>query len=125
MKIISVTTTVIYLILITTLSLVRFSDEIEPPKIEHFDKFVHFCFYFGLNILLLYTFLQFKKELIVRYIAFPTLLSIAYSIAIELLQPLTGRTCDLVDVVANSIGAMTGAMTFIVLWPKLSRFGKS
>ncbi|MFR9603642.1 MAG: VanZ family protein [Rikenellaceae bacterium] len=118
LKIVSVVTTTLYIILITLLSLVQFSDEIEPPQIEYFDKFVHFCFYLGLNSLLLYTLLLFKRRLSLSVLVLSTLLSILYSIAIELLQPLMGRTCDVADVVANSVGAVMGAIVVFVLWSK-------
>ncbi len=116
----SILITALYITLITTLSLVKFSTDMQPPKIEHLDKVVHFCFYFILNILLLFTSLRLKGKMSSKYIIVSTLLTIGYSAVLEFLQPLTGRNNDLLDMCANSSGAIIGALTFITFKSKLN-----
>lgn len=103
--------TVSYIILVTLLSTVNMSGKIEPPKIAHFDKFVHFCFYLGMNFLFLVVFALRKIENINR-ILYCTLLSIAYSILIEIVQNYVGRDFDLLDIAANSTGAVVAVFFF-------------
>ncbi len=114
--------TVVYLVLVTILSLVPLSD-IDSSKIPYFDKLIHICFYWGLNILLLWNIASnLKSELNIRNIIYATLISVAYSVVIEFLQPLTDRNCDLEDIVANSVGAITGATMFYIVRGFKNRF---
>ncbi|MFI3314691.1 MAG: VanZ family protein [Rikenellaceae bacterium] len=103
---------VIYVGLITALLLMRISPDIEPVKIEGFDKVVHFCFYFGLNILLLFTFSIFRKKRLYRHIISITFFTIIYSIFIEFLQMHTQRSFEYLDIAANSTGAIVSLIVF-------------
>lgn len=72
------------------------------------DKVLHFCGYF---VLALVMFLGLRP---VWYI--PALLAlIGLGFVIEELQPLNGRTRDMADAIANSIGAATGSIVGMVL----------
>lgn len=97
---------ILYILFITTLLLVNFSENNEIPKIPHLDKLVHLVIYFGMNFLLLFLFKTFlnKKRSIATLT--PTIFTIFYSILIELIQPYVGRSFDLLDIAANSIGSI-------------------
>lgn len=73
------------------------------------DKFVHFCFYFVLTILLILNLVNkfnFKKTLISSI-----LLAIFYGMIIELLQGVltSNREPEIKDVLFNSLGSLTAA----------------
>lgn len=113
--------TVVYWGLLTILSLVPLSD-IDSSKIPYFDKLIHICFYWGLNILLLWNITSnLKRELNIRNIIYATLISVTYSVVVEFLQPLTGRNCDLEDIVANCVGALIGMFMFVIINSLLMR----
>ncbi len=103
----------IYALTITLLSLNESVTDIHKFDIEHLDKVVHFCFYFGLNLLLmLMIFAVRRKRLKIYQILLSTLLTLSYSIAIELVQPLFGRGFSSLDIVANTIGCFVAAIAF-------------
>lgn len=99
---------------ITLLSLLTFPED-DGPKMDipNLDKAVHFTFYFVAALLGCMSVrertsgrLTLKKALLIISISI-----ILYGIIIEVLQSTytTQRTGDFYDVVANSIGAFTGA----------------
>ncbi len=110
-KVAVVLLTVIYVVLITTLSTVNLSGRVEPVAIKNIDKLVHFCFYFGLNILLItsYKLIKSAKLGLSHFVIF-TLATICYSVLIEVVQHYVGRTCDIYDIVANTLGALLGVV---------------
>lgn len=104
--------TVLYVVLITVLSLVKLSDKPQDLNILHLDKLVHFCFYFMLNFLLL-TVVVIKHPRRHRNLLLAvTFVSILYSIAIEFVQIFFGRECSIWDVFANSMGAFLALLIF-------------
>ena len=109
--------TLLYILSITVLSLAKFSIDINNDELfTHFDKFVHFCFYFGLNILLIImTWLcSGRKALSLISIVCVTAVSILYSVMIECVQPYFGREQEFMDGVANIIGSLSGATLYLV-----------
>ena len=91
-------------------------------SIPHMDKFVHFCMYFILATLLIEGFSrQFTYDSFRIYPGmYAILFSIAYGIAMELLQAVisTGRSMELWDMAANS----TGAVAAHFLYPLSEKF---
>ncbi len=98
-------------ILITYLSLVTIGKIGSSIKIPHKDKMVHFVFYFLFFTLwykALYKNWNAKKALILLFI------SILYGVIMEFLQAVISynRTADVIDAIANSLGAITGFLVF-------------
>lgn len=99
-------------IVITFLSLVTLDSSIGSEiKIPNKDKMVHFVFYF-LFVILWNFYVDFKifhpkKALVILLIA------IGYGILMEFFQAIftTERTADVLDVLANSSGAIMGLLT--------------
>ncbi len=105
--------TIIYTILITTLSVVNISSGVESIKIDNLDKIVHFCFYFGLNFLALSAlFVQYGESVSISRQEVATAFIILYSVAIEVVQQFVGRSFDLDDIISNSIGAIVALLLF-------------
>ena len=104
--------TLLYIVVVTVLSLVNISGDTVPFHIPHIDKVVHFCFYFGFNLMLLtslscfHTFLKRKVMLLI------TGFTITYSASIELVQSQIGRSCELADLAANTLGATVAVLLF-------------
>ncbi|MFR9648888.1 MAG: VanZ family protein [Rikenellaceae bacterium] len=112
---------ILYISLITLLSLATFEQEVSV-EIPHMDKVVHCCFYLGLNALLLNLVWWWRKELKAKHIVVSTLLSVGYSLLIEVVQPLFGRDADPWDLLANTTGALLGIVAFITIGVRLNRF---
>lgn len=102
---------------ITTLSLLpdKNFDRVPLIPIPHFDKFVHFAMYTGLSLLL---YESLKKNIAKNKIAaiYSILFSIIYGIIMEVLQfeMQLGRHFELLDFIANSLGAIAGVFLFPV-----------
>ncbi len=101
---------------ITTLSLFSFEEESMPSiDVPHLDKLVHFSFYFVFTVLGCLSFREIDrrntplKKVIVKLIS----LAVIYGIIIEILQGVAtiDRDPDLLDVLANSLGALFGGFT--------------
>lgn len=112
LRAIMVVATIFYWVAISTLSLVSFTNDIPEIKIPYIDKIAHFSFYLGLNFLLLTTLFVLGKDRC-QNIMSVTLIAILYGAVIELIQPITGRSCEVLDIVANSMGAISGVLLFI------------
>lgn len=104
--------TAIYIVLLTTLCLVQLSVPAPDVPVIGFDKIVHFCFYLGLNTLLVSTIIAHKCTVETKQIVATTISSIAYGVAIEFVQQQVGRDFDIYDIAANSLGAITAAFIF-------------
>ncbi len=102
----------IYLVIITLLSTLNISDSVPKVEFEHFDKFVHFCFYFGLNSLLLTVEIVRRRSYVRRFsrLSLITLASIIYGILIEIVQHYTGREFAWGDIIANSVGSVVALL---------------
>lgn len=115
-----------WLVLVTFLSLASFSgiefNEDSWLNIPHLDKLVHVTFYFGITTLGV----MFLRERTNGSFYFgKALLSIVffailYGIIIEVIQGryTQDRQGDMLDVVANTIGAIVGAGTIKILFSK-------
>lgn len=105
-KIAAISLTVLYLATITLLSLMKIESDINELELPNIDKIIHFCFYFGLNFLLLITIFIHFGRINKKHFLIATCCSIFYSALIELTQTVVGRHCDMLDFVANSLGAI-------------------
>jgi VanZ family protein len=102
--------------IVTVLSLITIKSDIGSSiKIENKDKFVHFTFYF-VFVVLWFLFakdksINKKTKLIVLFSA------IGYGILMEICQGVftTTRTPDILDVLANSLGAIVGLLFITAL----------
>ena len=102
------------------------SSNIPAVSIPNIDKIVHFCFHFGFTISWI---LFFKKELKGKapddykayFISF--IFSVFFGITIEVLQTVltTTRAADVIDILANTIGALAGVFTAIALKKQIDR----
>ena len=107
--------------LVAFASLFSFSEEHVPRfSIPNFDKIVHFGFYFIMVLLGVFALKeQFKKRL-VRYKArfYVFLFAVGYGIVIEVVQHVftMTREGDVLDVIANVIGALLGMLTSRILF---------
>jgi VanZ family protein len=97
--------------------------QIKTHLIPHFDKMVHFGFYFGLTILLIHDIVNYKqwytKRLLIAFLAVTA--SIFFGGTIELLQHIQSlhRTRDFYDFLANTFGAVMGVFMFRYFSPLL------
>lgn len=99
--------------LVTWASLATFPEDGTPDiSIPHFDKLVHFSFYFGAAVLgtLFVREAMHDSPPLMATLVYVALGAIIYGIIIEVLQyTLTvDRQGDIFDVVANSLGAVIG-----------------
>lgn len=92
--------------------------------IPHFDKLVHFGFYFGATVLgALFFNEKFRgKYAMLKGLAYVVVASIFYGMLIEVLQYTltTDREGDAVDALANSVGALMGALATKWLFSRVS-----
>ena len=106
-----------WLVFITFSSLFSFEGNmsVQSLNIPHADKVVHFIFYFVLVILGVKAIPEFfTTKLVLRKVLLYTLFfAIAYGILIEFLQYgfTENRHGDILDVLANSVGALAGMFT--------------
>lgn len=97
--------------------LVQFS-AVPFQGVSNLDKLVHVFFHFIFTIL---WFLYFQKQLKgrdkTRLLLFSFLFSVFFGISIEILQKYftTTRNGDFLDVLANSIGAITAVLAIIII----------
>ncbi|WP_372973470.1 VanZ family protein [Muriicola sp.] len=104
-----------WMVFITVLSLVSFDDDTSLDlEIPYFDKIVHFTFYFiagALGSLFLHSLQRGAKADSRRLLKF-LLGLIGYGILIEVLQDsvTTYRSAELLDILANSVGAIIGIL---------------
>ncbi len=94
-------------------------------NIPYFDKMVHFGFYFILVVLGVFALKeQFKNRLkLFKCLVSALIFAITYGIIIEVLQAMftVSREGDVLDAIANTVGALSGTMASKVLfsgkWP--------
>lgn len=103
----------LWVVVVTSLSLVNGSSfsGVKSP-IEHADKIVHFLFYFVMQLLFCYTLI--KKPRPVKYVIV-FFITVFYGMVIEVLQSefTSTRSGDKLDLLANTLGALT-ALLFVV-----------
>jgi VanZ family protein len=107
---------ILWTFIVTVLSLISISSDVGSSiNVENKDKYVHFTFYFVLVVL---WFLYAKSKKISQRTKLIVLLSaIGYGALMEICQAVftTTRTADILDVIANSAGAITGLLFMIAL----------
>ncbi|MFI3261276.1 MAG: VanZ family protein [Rikenellaceae bacterium] len=117
-KKIALTAFVAYFFLVIFLSLHTFEQDPDRIKIENFDKFVHFCFYFGMSILFMHL-LNVKPIKNKKFMIPITLVFVVFvGVAIEFVQPHFNRSSDVFDVVANSTGTVVGTILYTLIAKK-------
>ena len=99
---------VFWTLLIATLCLISFK-KLPTVKIGGADKYVHFTFHFIFTILWI---TYFKSSNYTRSVLKALLASVLYGILIEFAQELftTTRKADILDVLANTSGALTAVL---------------
>jgi VanZ family protein len=111
------------MVFVTLFSLFSFSGvDSSGLHIPHLDKAVHFTFYFVMVVL---AFLaksegKPKEEGRPNWLVYIVLFAICYGIIIEILQHVAtaNREGDLLDALANSIGAISGMMLIRYLFSR-------
>jgi VanZ family protein len=103
-------------ILIAVLCLVKFSN-LPSFGVSGADKYVHFTLHFVFTLLWGFYFWLKLDEIIIPKIARVVLLSLCYGIVIEILQEIATNTrhADIFDVLANSAGATTALLFFVLI----------
>lgn len=97
----------------------------DPPDIANltlWDKGNHFLAYLGLSAVFFLAFYR-KKAKIIRLLILTMVCSWLYGALIEVLQNFTGRHMDTGDLLANTIGSITGCLcswAFITFVSKVS-----
>jgi len=91
---------------ITVLSLISLGSIGDSIPVANKDKYVHFIFYFVFVFLWMHYINQIKVS--VKNHIIVLLSAILYGITMEIVQGYTERTPDIMDVLANSIGALSG-----------------
>lgn len=107
--------TILYSIALTTVCLIDLNGVIEV-KISFGDKIFHSFAYVVLTVLWYYTFyynLKFNKG---KALIYAVVISIIFGIVIEVLQGTvtTYRSSDIIDVLANSFGAILAAVVITI-----------
>lgn len=103
-----------WVVFITSLSLFSFEEDSVPTiHIPHFDKLVHFSFYFVFTVLGCWSFREVdrKNTPLKKIISKIIFYAVVYGMIIEVLQGVitVDREPDLLDVLANSLGALFGS----------------
>lgn len=104
--------------IVTVLSLVTIGNIGNSIPIPNKDKYVHFAFYF---IFVVVWFLFAKRTKITKKVKWIVLFSsIGYGILMEICQGIitANRSPDVMDVFANSIGAITGLIFITIILKK-------
>ena len=106
---------IVWVITITYLSLasVDVDDDIGLFQFEHFDKLVHFSFYFGFSVLGLLTFKGFHyNPSLAKWVLLVIGGAIVYGALMEVFQYYftEDRAADFLDILANTIGAIVGGL---------------
>ncbi|MGV1011016.1 MAG: VanZ family protein [Flavobacterium sp.] len=104
--------------IVTVLSLVTIGNIGSSIPIPNKDKYVHFTFYF---VFVVVWFLFAKRTNMTKKIKWIVLFSaIGYGILMEICQGIisTNRSPEVMDVLANSIGAITGLIFITIILKK-------
>ena len=109
-----ITLSLVYLSCIAFISLLPSKDFPELPSFPGIVKLVHFCMYFGLSILASWSM---HAEVKHRWYFFVILFAIGWGVTMEVFQFLMhlGRSFEFYDILANSIGALTGAFIYLLM----------
>lgn len=82
-----------------------------------FDKVIHFLIYFIFMLVLVAGFMRQFGGVDVKVPSWKAYLvsfviAVSCGVAIEFIQDAVGRSCDTMDMLANTLGALTGAISF-------------
>jgi VanZ family protein len=116
----TVVVSVLYLITLFTFTLMPIPELVYRANVS--DKWLHFLAYMNLFFLLWFSFFPDKKANWRKPAVWLIFLGAVISgAADELSQPYTGRTCDILDFVADAVGIFAGLVifTFLTFWPSL------
>ena len=106
---------VLYLILVVLLSLLPTSDFPDIPYFSGEDKGIHFCMYLGLGFMACWS-LEMSRKGTASYVLllFGVFL---WGVVMEILQQLmsNGRSLEILDMVANLVGAIAGLFMYLYL----------
>ncbi len=113
----------VWMALVTWASLSTFSEDDTPDiDIPHFDKAVHFCFYFGAAVLGTFFIRETTHGILprIKTLIIAAMGAIFFGILIEVLQYsfTLDRQGDSLDALANSCGAITGALAMNWIFSK-------
>ncbi len=102
----------VYLSIVAKLSLMPSNQLPELNLFQGFDKVAHGCMYFGLTVLVCWTFQAEGKRNWILYILF---FAIAWGMLMEISQfeMKVGRAFEWSDEMANSLGAMVGVSIYV------------
>ncbi len=111
---------ILYIILITTLSVMPASDIPKLKTFPYFDKLVHLFMYAGFAFLMLWQMNENtskKKYFIVFCIVF------GWGLMMEIIQGISnmGRSFELIDIIANTSGIILGLLTWVFLTKYVKR----
>ncbi|MGO4289416.1 VanZ family protein [Chitinophaga sp. RAB17] len=83
----------------------------------HFDKFVHFGLFGGIVLFLSLGIYKQKKYISPRTLVLLVIVAAGYGLAIEFIQKYwaIGRSFDMYDVVADTLGAIAGVWVFKIV----------
>ena len=113
-----ITLNLIYIGIVTLLSLLPSNSLPKVHLFEGADKIVHFCMYLGLTMLSCWTIRAEHNS--ARYCLL-VILSISWGIMMEISQylMLAGRSFEFIDILSNSIGAFFGLFLYFLMAGKI------
>lgn len=105
---------ILYLSVVAGLSLMPSDDVPNFEMFPGFDKVVHGCMYFGLTVLVCWVLHAEDKRIRIIYIV---LFSILWGLLMEIsqLEMMLGRAFEWKDEMANSVGTLLGAATYLMI----------
>ncbi|MEG1648913.1 MAG: VanZ family protein [Rikenellaceae bacterium] len=105
---------VAYMVTVATLSFISLSMPNDTQLPEYFDKIVHFCFYFGMSILICANICIKSNAIKYWNCVWALFVTLLFGILIEVIQPYTGRSFDVTDIFANFCGDIVGIIIFVL-----------
>ncbi len=111
---------ILYLAIITTLSIIPSSDMSSIKLFKHSDKVAHICMYAGLSFLLLW--LWNKQTNKSKYLTI-LLIIFGWGLLMEIIQGTShlGRSFDMLDIIANILGFLPGLLVWEII---IKKFGE-
>jgi VanZ family protein len=109
---------ILYIAIITTLSIIPAPDMPTIIVFPYFDKLVHLCMYAGLSFLMLWVWNEKtnkNKYLLILLIAF------GCGLLMEFIQEIShlGRSFDILDIIANLLGFIPGLLFWRIIKSKI------
>ena len=109
---------ILYIAIITILSVIPASDMPTIIVFPYFDKFVHLCMYAGLSFLMLW--LLNEKTNKSKY-SLILLMVFGWGLLMEFIQEIShlGRSFDIFDIIANLLGFIPGLLFWRIIKSKI------